>query len=78
MVEVAGLDVATIGTLPSALPELVLPSVDLGAVQGYFGAAFAVAFERSDSYWCSGLVSLGGCSSRKPPGPRCCAAPSMC
>jgi SulP family sulfate permease len=43
VVEVAGLDVATIGTLPSALPELVLPSVDLGAVQGYLGAAFAVA-----------------------------------
>ncbi len=41
--EVADLDVATIGTLPSALPDLVLPSVDLGAVQGYFGAAFAVA-----------------------------------
>ena len=41
--DLAGLDVATIGTLPSALPALVLPSVDFGAVQGYFGAAFAVA-----------------------------------
>jgi SulP family sulfate permease len=41
--ELADLDVATIGTLPSALPELVLPSVDFGATRGYLSAAFAVA-----------------------------------
>lgn len=43
LAQVAGLDVATIGTLPSALPALALPTVDLGALQGYLGAAFAVA-----------------------------------
>jgi SulP family sulfate permease len=41
--EVAGMDVATIGHLPSALPAVDLPAVDLGALRGYIGPAFAVA-----------------------------------
>jgi SulP family sulfate permease len=43
LAQAAGLDVATIGTLPSALPSLDVPSVPLGEVRGYVGAALAVA-----------------------------------
>lgn len=39
----AGLDVATIGELPSKLPTPTMPSIDLGALSGYLGPAFAVA-----------------------------------
>jgi SulP family sulfate permease len=41
--EVAGLDVATIGALPSALPRVTLPAVQLGDLSQYLGPAFAVA-----------------------------------
>jgi SulP family sulfate permease len=41
--EGAGLDVATIGHLPSSLPSLDLPSVDPGGLRRYLGPAFAVA-----------------------------------
>ena len=43
LAQAAGLDVATIGTLPSALPALDVPSVPLGELRAYVGAAFAVA-----------------------------------
>lgn len=39
----AGLDVATIGRLPSALPSPHLPSVGFGELSQFFGPAFAVA-----------------------------------
>lgn len=39
----AGWGVDTIGALPSSLPSLVLPSVDLGELDRYLSAAFAVA-----------------------------------
>lgn len=38
-----GLDVATIGALPSSLPTPTMPSVDLADLSQYFGPAFAVA-----------------------------------
>lgn len=40
---VAGWDVAVIGTLPSALPSLHLPGVELADLSTYVGPAFAVA-----------------------------------
>jgi SulP family sulfate permease len=40
---VAGVDVATIGVLPSSLPTPGLPSLDPGELSRYFGPAFAVA-----------------------------------
>ncbi len=40
---IAGLDVATIGALPSTLPTPTIPTVHLGAVSQYLGPAFAVA-----------------------------------
>ena len=39
----AGWDVATIGALPSSLPQLAVPDVALGELTGYASAAFAVA-----------------------------------
>ncbi|QGG96954.1 STAS domain-containing protein [Actinomarinicola tropica] len=42
-VKVVGLDVATIGALPSTLPAPSLPAVDLGVLGGFIGPAFAVA-----------------------------------
>lgn len=36
-------DVATIGTLPSALPSLHVPTIELGMISGYLGPAVAVA-----------------------------------
>ena len=38
-----GWDVATIGALPSTLPELHLPDIEVGELSGYLGPAFAVA-----------------------------------
>ena len=40
---VAGWDVATIGALPSSLPSLTLPAVQVGDLSAYLGPAFAVA-----------------------------------
>jgi len=40
---VAGLDVTTIGTLPSSLPSPHLPQVVFGDLDQYFSAAFAIA-----------------------------------
>ena len=40
---VAGWDVTTIGTLPSALPTLTIPSVNVGEVSQFLAPAFAVA-----------------------------------
>jgi SulP family sulfate permease len=40
---ITGWDVATIGPLPSAMPKLSLPSVELGDLSQYLGPAFAVA-----------------------------------
>ena len=39
----AGWDVATIGALPSSLPELTMPSIGVGDISRYLGPAFAVA-----------------------------------
>lgn len=41
--EATGWGVATIGTLPSSLPSLTAPSVDLSALSDYLRPAFAVA-----------------------------------
>jgi sulfate permease, SulP family len=43
LVEVAGAEVARIGSLPSALPLPALPSTSLGEMRGLVSAAFAVA-----------------------------------
>src|SRR4051794_10070241 len=40
---ITGWNVATIGALPSAMPKLSLPSVELGDLSQYLGPAFAVA-----------------------------------
>jgi SulP family sulfate permease len=56
---VAGLDVATIGALPSALPKLTLPSVDLGDLSQYLGPAFAVGLLASIESLLSAKVADG-------------------
>jgi len=43
VVALCGLNVATIGELPSHLPAPVLPHADLGALRGLLGAALAIA-----------------------------------